>query len=138
MKTPRRLLVVEPQSLWRRTLAAVVRELAIAEVEECLRIEAARTRLMKVEADALVLSLDDQRDAALLLLEDLRNDRRAALCKTPVIVMAAQCDTELLMRLQALQVHRLLLKPFRLRQVLLAVAAIWPGSVPAQDLEEQL
>jgi hypothetical protein len=51
-------------------------------------------------------------------------------------VLAERCDTDLALRLQALQVHRLLLKPFKLRQVLLAVAAVWPGLVPQAELQE--
>ena len=130
----RRLLVVEPQQLWRRTLAAVVRELGIAEVEECLRVDAARERLRQQDAEALVLSLDAERDAALALIESLRADARPGRARLPIIVLAEQCDTELLLRLQVLQVHRLLLKPFKLRQVLMAVAAIWPGVVPAEEI----
>ena len=61
----RRLLFVEPQQFWRRTLAAVVRQLGIAEVEECLRVDAARERLRQQDAEVLVLSLDAERDAAL-------------------------------------------------------------------------
>ena len=132
MKGARRLLLVEPQSLWRRTLGAVVRQLGIAEVEECLRVEAARHLLRQQQFDALVLSLDEG-ETALLLLEQLRADARQA--RLPIIVLAERCDAELALRLQALQVHRLLLKPFKLRQVLLAVAAIWPGTVPAEELE---
>lgn len=132
----RRLLVVEPQQLWRRTLAAVVRQLGIAEVEECLRVDAARERLRQQNAEAMVLSLDAERDAALALIESLRADARPGHARLPIIVLAEQCDTELLLRLQALQVHRLLLKPFRLRQVLMAVAAIWPGVVPAEEFAE--
>jgi DNA-binding NarL/FixJ family response regulator len=132
----RRLLVVEPQQLWRRTLAAVLRQLGIAEVEECLRVDAARERLRQQDAEALVLSLDAERDAALALIESLRADARPGRARLPIIVLAEQCDTELLLRLQALQVHRLLLKPFKLRQVLMAVAAIWPGAVPAEEFAE--
>ncbi len=132
---PRRLLIVEPQQLWRRTLAAVVRELGIAEVEECLRVDAAQERLWRSDAQALVLSLDAERDAALALLERLRADLHRARARLPVIVLVEQCDTELLLRLQALQVHRLLLKPFKLRQVLVAVAAVWPGLLPEEELE---
>lgn len=132
----RRLLVVEPQSLWRRTLAAVVRDLGVAEVEECLRVDAARQRLWRDDAEALVLSLDDERDAALALLHSLRTDHHAPRARLPVIVLAECCDNELLLRLQSLQVHRLLIKPFRLRQVLAAVAAIWPGLLPEDGLQE--
>jgi CheY-like chemotaxis protein len=135
---PRQLLLVEPNSLWRRTLAAVVRELAIAEVEECLRVEQARQRLQQRGGyDALVLSLDDDPEGALELLERLRDDPRPRLARVPVIVLGERCDNQLAMRLHALQVHRMLIKPFKLRQALLAVAAVWPGLVPEAELQER-
>ncbi|MFO1250136.1 MAG: hypothetical protein U1E77_03085 [Inhella sp.] len=130
--TPRRLLLVEPQMLWRRTLAAVLRELGIAAVDEFLRVQPAREQLLRLGAEALVISLDGEVDEALALIELLRADSQPARARLPVIVLAERCDTELALRLQALQVHRLLLKPFKLRQVLQSVAAIWPGVVPQE------
>lgn len=126
----RRLLLVEPQFLWRRTIAAVVRELGIGEVEEFLRVEALRDRLRNRDVDALVLSLDDS-DGVLSLLEDLRQIRQNRSRPLPVIVLAECCDTEMALRLRALEVRRLLLKPFKLKQVVESVAELWPEEVAA-------
>jgi hypothetical protein len=123
---PISLLLVEPQFLLRRTVAAVARDMRLATPQEITTIEAA-SRLVAVHAfDALFLSLDEE-DAALDLMQRVRNGETKCLPTTPMAVTAAACDTPLALRLKTLEVRRLLLRPFKVKGVLDAIAALRPS-----------
>jgi len=119
------LLLVEPQFLLRRTVAAVARDLRLANPQECTSVDAA-ARLMAAQAyDALFLSLDEE-DAALALLGRVRAGDTGCDATIPVAVTAAACSTSLALRLKDLDVRRLLLRPFKVKGVLDAIASLRP------------
>ena len=67
----KQLLLVEPQSLFRRTLATVARQLKLADVVEASSYEAAQSLLEAQRFDGLMLAMGDG-VASLNLLQDLR------------------------------------------------------------------
>ena len=123
------LLLVEPQFLLRRTVAAVARDMRLANPQEVTSIEAA-SRLVAIQAfDALFLSLDDEA-AALELMSRVRNGDTLCAAAIPIAVTAAACDTSLALRLKHLDVRRLLLRPFKVKGVLDAIVALRPAPPP--------
>lgn len=124
------LLLVEPHFLLRRTVAAVARDLRLANPKELTTIEQAAT-LVSVQAfDALFLSLDEEA-AALELMQRVRSGDTRCAAGIPIAVTAAACGTELALRLKQLEVRRLLLRPFKVKGVLDAIAALRPlAAVP--------
>ena len=129
------LLLVEPQFLLRRTVAAVARDLRLADPQEVTSIEAA-ARLVAVHAfDALFLSLDDE-GPALDLMSRVRNGETRCPADIPIAVTAAACSTSLALRLKNLEVRRLLLRPFKVKGVLDAIAALRPAP-PAPQQQRQ-
>lgn len=106
------LLLVEPDFLLRRTVGGVVRSLALAQVQEAASLDHARRLLAERRFDALLVALDAEQQA-LQLLMDLRSGRLRSTAGMPVAVTAGAADAGLAVQLKALDVKRLLLKPFR-------------------------
>jgi hypothetical protein len=129
MQPPISLLLVEPQFLLHRTVAAVARDMRLADPQEITSIEAA-TRLLGIHSfDALFLSLDEG-DLAIDLMQRVRNGETKCAPAVPIAVTAAACDTSLALRLKTLEVRRLLLRPFKVKGVLDAIAALRPSPRP--------
>jgi hypothetical protein len=120
---PIELLLVEPQFLVRRTVSAVARDMHLADSKETTTIEQAETLVAMRAYDALFLSLDEQ-DAALALMTRVRNGETKCARDIPIAVTAAACGTPLALRLKELEVRRLLLRPFKVKGVLDAIAAL--------------
>ena len=123
---PIELLLVEPQFLLRRTVAAVARDMRLANPREITTIEQAESLVSLESFDALFLSLDEE-SAALELMSRVRNGDTKCSPLVPIAVMAAACDTPLALRLKHLEVRRLLLRPFKVKGVLDAIAALRPA-----------
>jgi len=117
------LLLVEPQFLLRRTVSAVARDMRLADPKEATTIEQAASLLATRSFDALFLSLDEE-DAALELMSRVRNGDTHCARDVPMAVTAAACGTTLALRLKQLEVRRLLLRPFKVKGVLDAIAAL--------------
>lgn len=118
-----RLLIVEPQFVLRRTVSTMARQMGLAEVQEAATTALAGRLLGEQRFDGLLIALDDD-GAALLLLQGLRTGQWPQPTGLPVVAMASACDVELALRLKELDVTRLLLKPFKVRGVLEAIAAL--------------
>ena len=121
----RSMLVVEPDGVVRSTVASVVRELQLAQVHQAASIPLGTQLLSETAVDALVLSLTDT-EAALDMLTQLRAGQFLCDAATPVVVMASACDGPLALRLKQLEVRRLLLTPFKIRDVVQTLEALPP------------
>ena len=127
---PITLLLVEPQFLLRRTVAAVARDMRLADPKELTSIEQAEALVAIQPFDALFLSLDEE-DAALALMGRVRRGGTRCAADIPIAVTTAACGTPLALRLKELDVRRLLLRPFKVKGVLDAIAALRPA--PAEN-----
>lgn len=126
LRPPIDLLLLEPQFLLRRTVAAVARDMRLANPQEITTVEAA-SRLCAIHAfDALFLSLDEE-GPALDLMQRVRSGGTQCDPAIPIAVTAAACDTSLALRLKTLDVRRLLLRPFKVKGVLDAIGALRPS-----------
>jgi len=130
MAPPIELLLVEPQFLLRRTVAAVARDMRLANPKELTTIEQAESLLSFHAFDALFLSLDEEQ-AALELMSRVRNGDTKCAPDVPIAVTAAACGTPLALRLKHLEVRRLILRPFKVKGVLDAIAAL--RQLPAES-----
>jgi DNA-binding response OmpR family regulator len=117
------LLVVEPDFLLRRTVVGVLRGMGLRSVHEALHLDRARERLAAQPYGALLLVLDEQRDA-LQLLRRLREGALPSDDRIPVAMTAAACDGSLAVELKVLDVQRLVLKPCKVRTLLETVDAL--------------
>ena len=114
------LLLVEPDSLIRRTVVGVARTLALADIRESSTYEAAESLLQMRAFDGLIVALSDTGDG-LQVIERLRAGTLKCPRDCPVIVMTARCDELRARTLLDLGVRRVILKPFKVRTVLESV-----------------
>jgi DNA-binding NarL/FixJ family response regulator len=126
------ILVMEPDAVVRSTVASVVRELELAQVHQAASVPLGAQVLAESVVDALVLSLADT-DAALELLTRLRAGDFASRADIPVVVLAPACDGPLALRLKQLEVRRLLLTPFKIRDVVQTLESLAPEAAPSVD-----
>jgi CheY-like chemotaxis protein len=118
---PRSLLLVEPDSLFRRTVAMVARELKLAEVFEASSHEAAQKLLAQRSYDAMLLDIDASL-TGLALLHTVRSGSTRCDAKLPVAVTASTIDASTVAMFKPLEIRRVMLKPFKVKTVLEVVA----------------
>lgn len=126
-----RVLIVEPTFLLRQTVASVARRLDVAEPVEATTLASAERRLDQERFDALFLSLDVG-DGALHLLGRLRAGGTCNAADLPVVVTASSCDTGQALTLKALDVRRILLQPFKVKDVIASLAGVVRAGAPAR------
>jgi len=121
------MLLVEPETMLRRTVALTARSLGMANVHEAASTVAARELLRQQRFDGAVIAIDAGGGHDLSLLDQLRQGRTISRASIPVAVLAAQCDAILLASLRERGVNRVILKPFRARTLLDCFSALALG-----------
>ena len=119
------VLLIEPDGLVRGTVSSVCRELQLVRLQQAISVAQGENWLQAHAGHGLLLSLAE-REAALVLLTRLRAGELRCEPDIPVAVMAASADADLVARLKSLDVRRLLLQPFRLRDVVHTLEQLWP------------
>lgn len=123
----RRVLLVEPENLLRGTVASICRDLGLVQVIQATSVAQGEQALKSSSVQGLVMSLYDE-VAALQLLTRLRAGELGDELDLPVAVLAHGCTPDLAAQLKALGVRRLLLQPFKLREVIHTLEKLWPES----------
>lgn len=126
-----RILLVEPDGLVRGTVASVCRDLQLADVVQAGNCDLAMKLLLDDSLRAGILSLSDG-GSGLDLLTRLREGSFTCAADMPVAMTASGIDAAMAGRLKELRIRRLLLKPFKIRDLVatvetLLVAATVPG-----------
>ena len=119
------VLLVEPDNTVRGTVASVCRDLGIAKVQQGISVASAEQWLKAGRPKGLMLSMSEEA-AALALLGKLRAGEFPCGPHIAVVAMAHSCTAELADRLKALNVRRLLLHPFKLRDVIQTIEQLAP------------
>ncbi len=132
---PPTFLLIEPQALLRTTVAGVARDLRGIEVVAAAGVAAGARLLRDRRIDGLLLALDEG-DEALGLLERVRAGGFSCRSDLPVAAFAAACDLATAARLKALEVRRVLIKPYRVRQVFETVERLAQGEPGATPLPQ--
>ena len=118
-----KVLLIEPDGLVRGTVASVCRELQLARVRQSISVAAGEQWLKNGHPDGLLA----EGEVALDFLTRLRAGAFDCDADLPVAVMAREGDAALVARLKELDVRRLLLQPFRLRDVIHTLEQLWPA-----------
>ena len=132
------MLLVEPATLLRRTVALTARSMGLANVHEAASHEMA-LRLLKTQAfDGALIAIGDLRsDAganAIALLDQVRAGATASRASIPIAVMMEQVDASMLAALRARRVTRVLVKPFKARNLIDTFSAFSDGECAAAPL----
>lgn len=118
-----RILLVEPDSLIRRTVVGVVRTLGFVDIREASTYESAEKLLQAFSFGGLVVALANNGDGT-ALIESLRVGGTRCPADCGVAVIVGSCDAQRAIDLQALQVRRIVLKPFKVKTLLETVAQL--------------
>jgi CheY-like chemotaxis protein len=126
------MLLVEEQSLLRRTVSLTARSLGLGTVHEAATIEAAERMLRERSFNGAVISLDcglaGGCEYNLALLDKVRSGGSASVPTMPIAVMVDRATADLLRELRERQVSRVILKPFRAKVLLEAFATFAPNA----------
>lgn len=116
------MLLVEPVTLLRRTVALTARSMGMALVHEAASEALAVNLLKRQRFDGAVIAIDqasrEAELATLALLDRVRGGNSASPPTIPIAVMLEQCDEPMLLALRERGVTRVLLKPFKARNLL--------------------
>jgi len=138
MPKPMQILLVEPEALLRRTVAMTARSLNLGQVHEAASNDTALGMLRSRPYQGAVISVEcvgngNQRHYDLSLVDQLRfGDAGVSDGRTmPIAIMAHQATPQLLDALRERKITRVILKPFRAKVLLEAIAAFAGPASPA-------
>ena len=119
-RSPQDILLVEPSSLTGSIIVATARQLNLPPIRQVASVRTAQQRLAHQDFAGVIVSLEDQQEAV-ALLEQVRSDQLAVHASVPVAVTTAQVDASTAVKMKVLQVRRVLLKPFKVRDVITTI-----------------
>lgn len=122
------MLLVEPETLLRRTVSLTARTLGLGQIHEAASLAAAERLLREQAFHGAVIAIDcnavTEKGYDLSLLDLVRDGQSSSDAGIPIAVMADRATTELLRELRTRDVSRVILKPFRARVLLDAFAEL--------------
>lgn len=117
----RRILLIEPSSLTGSIIVATARQLNLSPVYLVSSVRSAEQRLNQEDFFAIIVSLEEDRDAV-HLIERLRNEHFSTVnAKIPIAVITSSVNASLALEMKVLEVRRVLLKPFKVRDVITTI-----------------
>lgn len=124
------ILLFEPSSLTASIIVATARQMNLPHVRQVSSVKTAHQFLAVQGFQALIMSLDEDHDA-MALLEQVRNEQLAVNAQVPVAVTTSRVDPHTAAKMKALQVRRVLLKPFKVRDVISTIELL--AAAPAGE-----
>jgi len=127
---PLSLLLVEPAFVLRRTVTVTARSMQLADVQEAMSVPAGLRMMHTTRFDGLLLAVPVN-DESFSMLHDVREGRTMCAADVPIALMLDQCAPDDVRRLRSYHLHRILLKPYKVKSVLEVVASIGAHPVAA-------
>lgn len=127
------IMLLEPSALLRQTVALTAISIGVGTVWQAANVRAAEEMLVRQPFAGAVIALDangEDSEDSLSVIESIRDHRTASDDGIPVCVLVDGCDQALLQKLNALNVQRVLIKPFKAR-ILIEVLSSMATAVPA-------
>lgn len=116
-----RILLVEPSSLSGGIIVATARQLNLSAVHLVSSVRSAQQKLDQEDFSGVIVSLEEDKDAV-LLIEKLRNTQFSVVNPlVPIVVITSSINASLALQLKVLDVRRVLLKPFKVRDVIATI-----------------
>ncbi|MDO9420508.1 MAG: histidine kinase [Herminiimonas sp.] len=117
------ILLVEKNHMVGSVIASTARQLNLATVRKVTNISNAQQYLGSDIYSGLIATIDDELED-LQFLYALRNASFKAAPNMPVVVITPACDENFVEKLKTLQVSRILIKPFKVRDVISAIELV--------------
>ncbi|VXC57085.1 response regulator [Massilia sp. 9I] len=130
-----KVLLVEPANLLRRTVSLTLRDLGTADVTEAATYPTAHQMCDHRPFDGAVIALEWPQPSdslrGLTLIQQIRSGECACPASMPIAVLVDSCNAELLQILRSCGVSRILIKPFRVRDVIDTIDSMKGQARPA-------
>lgn len=125
IKDPRvpSLLLIEPDNLIRSTVAGICKQLNLARITQAASVAVAERLLDSKPVDLMMVSLNEG-DGALDFLERLRAGAWRSVTDAPLAVTSESAHGELVSRVKPLAVKKLLLQPYKVKDVILTIESL--------------
>lgn len=126
------IMLLEPSALLRQTVALTAISIGAGEIWQAANARTAQEMLDRQPFSGAVIALggnDEDGEHSLSAISSIRNRRTASYDGIPVSVLVDVCDQTLLKRLSALNVQRVLIKPFKARVLIEVLSTM--TAVPA-------
>jgi response regulator RpfG family c-di-GMP phosphodiesterase len=123
------ILVVEQSAMVGGIIVSTARQLRLSRVKLATNIRAAQQLLEQQVYSGLIVSHNDEAPA-LALLQNLRTGKYKSPAEIPVAVTVTECGADLANMLRTYLVRRILLKPFKVRDVILTIGKLDEGFLP--------
>lgn len=123
------ILLVEQSAMVGNIIVSTARQLDLPGIHLVTSIRSAQQQLQNQVYGSLIVALDEE-TPALQLIEELRQGGFRSSAALPVAITASACDASLAQRLRVLKVRRVLLKPFKIRDVVTTIDVL-RDTVPA-------
>ena len=115
------ILLVEPSSLSGSIIVSTARQLNFPAVHLVSSVRSARQRFDTDDFHGVIVSLEEDKDA-ISLLEGVRSAKFAAVNpQVPIAVTTSHINASLALQMKVLDVRRVLLKPFKVRDVITTI-----------------
>lgn len=118
------LLLVEPSSLVRGIIVSVARQLELAQVHQTSQLSTANGWLTERSFDGILMSIEEPR-ASIELLTLIRMGQFRCDANIPVVALVHPGERRMIEQLADLNVKRTLTLPFRIREVVDVMRAMW-------------
>ncbi len=125
------LLLVEGNSMIGSIILSTARQLNLHPIRVANNCQSAQIFLENQIFCGLITSLEEA-EAALTIIQRLRLGQLKCAANMPVAVTTTQCDVSMANRIKALNVQRILLKPFKIRDLILTIQTL--TATPPDDI----
>jgi DNA-binding NtrC family response regulator len=117
------ILLVEDSAMIGSIILSTARQLKLRPVRLVNNCQSARLFLENQVYCGLITYLDES-GAALDIIHQLRQGQLRCPANMPVAVTTAQCDVPMATRIKVLEVQRILLKPFKIRELITTIQTL--------------
>jgi hypothetical protein len=118
------MLLMEPETMLRRTVALTARSLGLADIHEAASPALGRQMLRRQSFAGAIIAINAGDAYDLGLLDQIREGDTISSRSMPIAVLAVNCTGELLAALRQRAVSRVIVNPFRARILLDAFSAL--------------
>ncbi|MCV2361899.1 histidine kinase [Paucibacter sp. DJ1R-11] len=117
------ILLIEHSGMVGNIIVSTARQLGLPHLRLVNNARSARHFLAHQAFVGLIAALDDEEEA-LELIGNLRKGDYKSAKNTPVAITTAQCSADLAHRIKVLGLHRILIKPFKIRDLVITIETL--------------
>jgi DNA-binding response OmpR family regulator len=124
------ILLIEQSAMIGNIIVSTARQLGLQPIRLVTSSRGALQLMENQVFAGLITSLDDEA-AALALIQRLRDGKFKSPSNTPIAITTGQCSAELANRIKLFNARRILLKPFKIRDLVTTIEILASAPSPS-------